>query len=65
MPNCKPWWRSRTIIVNAVVAGLVALEASSGLLQQVLPVNFYTAVAVGLPVINAWLRVITTSGVSR
>jgi hypothetical protein len=50
-------------LVNAAAAGLVALEAVSGLLQPHLPVNFYTAVAVGLPVINAILRVITTEGI--
>jgi hypothetical protein len=63
VPTLKPWYRSRTILVNAAVAGLVALEAVSGMLQPHLPVNFYTAVAVGLPVINAILRVITTEGV--
>ncbi len=61
----KPWWKSRTIRVNAVIAGLVALEAGTGLLQPILPVNFYTAVAVGLPVINAVLRVITTQALER
>jgi hypothetical protein len=59
----KPWYKSKTIIVNALVAGLVALEAVSGLLQPHLPMNFYTAIAVGLPVINAVLRVITSEGV--
>jgi hypothetical protein len=59
----KPWYKSKTIMVNALAAGLVALEAVSGLLQPHLPVNFYTAVAVGLPVINAVLRVITSEGV--
>jgi hypothetical protein len=58
----KPWYRSKTIVVNAVAAGLVALEAVSGLLQPHLPVNFYTAVAIALPVINAMLRVITSEG---
>lgn len=61
----KPWWKSKTIRVNAVVAGLVALEAGTGLLQPVLPVNFYTAVAVLLPVINAVLRVVTTQALTR
>lgn len=61
----KPWWKSRTIRVNAVIAGLVALEAGTGLLQPILPVNFYTAVAVGLPIINAVLRVITTQALER
>jgi hypothetical protein len=56
----KPWYRSRTILVNAGVAALVALEAVSGLLQPHLPVNFYTAIAVGLPVVNAILRVVTS-----
>lgn len=61
----KPWWKSRTIRVNAVIAGLVALEAGTGLLQPVIPVNLYTAVAVGLPIINAVLRVITTQALER
>lgn len=64
-PNCKPWWRSRTIRLNALVAALVALEAGTGLLQPVLPVNFYTLVAVGLPVVNAVLRVVTSQALTR
>lgn len=59
----KPWWQSRTLQVNAVAAMLVALEAGTGILQPLLPVNLYTAMAVGLPIVNALLRVITTSGV--
>ena len=59
----KVWWKSRTLWVNAVAAMLVALEAGTGILQPLLPVNLYTALAVGLPIINALLRVITTSGV--
>ena len=47
------------------VVALVALEAGTGLLQPVLPVNFYTAVAVGLPIINAVLRVVTTQALGR
>ena len=58
----KPWYRSKTILLNALAAGLVALEAVSGLLQPHLPVNFYTIMAVGLPILNAMLRVITTEG---
>lgn len=59
----KPWYKSRTLIVNAAVAALAAFELVSGLLQPFLSVNVFTAVAVGLPVINAVLRVITTQGV--
>lgn len=59
----KPWYTSKTVIVNVVAAGLVALEASTGALQPHMPVDVYTAFAVGLPIVNAMLRVITTQGV--
>jgi len=57
----KPWYKSKTIIINALVAALVTLEAGTGLLQPYLPGNFYTLIAVGLPVVNAILRVITAT----
>jgi len=60
----KPWYQSKTIIVNAIVAALVALEAGAGLLQAYLPGNFYTIIAVGLPVVNAILRVVTTTALT-
>lgn len=60
----KKWYQSRTIVVNALVAALVALEAGTGLLQQFLPANFYAIVAVGLPVVNAILRVVTSQPIA-
>ena len=63
MAECKHWIRSKTLWVNAFAAALVALEAGTGLLHPHLPVNLYTAVAVGLPVLNAVLRVLTTQRV--
>lgn len=63
MAECKHWSRSRTLWVNAIAAALVALEAGTGLLQPHLPVSLYTAVALGLPVINAVLRVMTRQAV--
>ena len=62
--DSKVWWKSKTLWLNAIAAALVALEAGTGMLQPLLPVNFYTLLAVGLPVINGALRVITTQGVS-
>lgn len=59
---CKSWWHSKTLWLNAVAAGLVALEAGTGALQPLLPVNLYTAIAIGLPVVNAMLRILTTQG---
>ncbi len=59
----KVWWKSKTLWINAIAAMLVALEAGTGVLQPMLPVNLYTVLAVGLPIVNALLRVITTAGV--
>lgn len=61
----KLWWQSRTLIVNAITAALVALEAGTGLLQPYLPVDFFTVIAVALPMVNAILRVITTQALGR
>lgn len=60
----KPWWQSKTLWVNALAGALVALEAGTGLLQPLFSANIYAVVAVGLPAINAALRVITKQGVT-
>jgi hypothetical protein len=65
MEENKAWWKSRTLQVNMLAAGLVALEAGTGALQPHLPVDFYTALAVALPIVNAMLRVVTTQSLSR
>lgn len=58
----KSWWKSKTLWVNIFVAVLATLEATTGLLQPYLPELWYVVVAVGLPVINVVLRIITTQG---
>lgn len=60
----KTWYQSKTLWVNAIVAALAALEAGTGVLQPFLPANFYAIVAVGLPVVNAILRIVTTQGLA-
>lgn len=60
----KEWYKSKTLWVNAIAAMLVAFEASSGMLQPYLPGNFYAMLAVALPVINAFLRVVTTKALT-
>lgn len=59
----KPWYKSKTLQLNAIAAGLVALEAGTGALQPHIPVDFYVALSVGLPILNAILRVATTQPV--
>ena len=63
-PTTKPWWQSRTLWFNAVCAALAAAEASTGLLQPLLPVPAYAALAFVLPVGNAALRAITSTGLT-
>jgi NAD(P)H-hydrate repair Nnr-like enzyme with NAD(P)H-hydrate dehydratase domain len=58
----KPWWKSKTLWVNAMVAALAAFEAGTGLLQPLLPANVYAVIAFLLPAINAVLRIVTTQG---
>lgn len=55
----KPWWRSRTLLINAAVLMLAAAETQLQVLQPLMPVNVYSLIAFGLPLVNALLRVIT------
>ncbi|CAB4123345.1 hypothetical protein UFOVP40_23 [uncultured Caudovirales phage] len=64
MNDSKPWYLSKTLWFNIICAALAALESNTGILQPFLPVNFYSALAVGLPVVNGVLRVITTKGLT-
>lgn len=60
----KPWWRSRTLWLNALVLALAAAEAQVGVLQPWLPVNVFALIAFCLPVANALLRFATVQAVA-
>jgi hypothetical protein len=55
----KPWWKSRTLWFNALMAGTTAAEASLGPLQHLIGEWAYPAIAFGITVGNAVLRVVT------
>lgn len=59
--NTKPWYLSRTLWLNVIAAGFLALEATFHLVQPLVPVNVYLVVAATLPVLNAMLRVVTSA----
>lgn len=59
----KAWHKSKTIWLNVIGAVLVALEASFGILQPLIPANSYAVLSVALAVSNAALRVITTQAI--
>lgn len=58
-PAPKPWWQSRTLLVNAVALAMVGIESQLQVLQPLLPANVYALAAVALPVVNMLLRTIT------
>ena len=58
-PAPKPWWQSRTLIVNGVALALLGVESQLQVLQPMLPANVYALAAAALPVVNMLLRTIT------
>lgn len=61
----KAWYKSKTLWVNLVAAMLMALEAGTGLLKPYMAEAFWVAMAVGLPIVNAALRIITTQALGK
>jgi hypothetical protein len=61
--DAKPWYLSKTLIVNALVMALATAESQLHILQPLLPVSVWQLVAFFLPVVNAALRVVTTNGI--
>jgi hypothetical protein len=61
----KKWWKSKTIWFNLIMSALVALEASISQLSALVPANWYAIIAVILPVGNAMLRIISTTGIEK
>jgi hypothetical protein len=61
----KAWWKSKVLWFNAIVSGLVALEATFSALQSLLPTNVYAIAVTVLAVGNAVLRIITTQGLTK
>lgn len=61
--NEKPWWKSRTIVLNAASAVLLALEVQFGVFQGLMSPETFAYWALGLNLANVFLRVITTSPV--
>ncbi|MDH2918463.1 MAG: hypothetical protein PXX73_04640 [Sideroxydans sp.] len=60
----KPWYRSKTLWFNAVVAGLLVLEANFAVLQPYLAGSVYAWFSTVLAVGNAMLRVVTTASLA-
>lgn len=62
--DTKPFWHSKTLWFNAIVAALAAVETNARLIQPYVPGNVYAWGLLLLTVGNTVLRIITTHGVT-
>lgn len=62
--RCKPWYRSKTVLLNAAALVLAIAEVNLGVLQPLLPVNVYALLAFLLPIANGLLRMVTNQPVA-
>lgn len=61
----KKWYRSKTLWFNGIMAGLAAAEASAHLLAPITGDKSFAAISLAMVVGNAFLRVISTEGLTR
>ena len=59
----KKWYQSKTLWFNGVSSSLIIAESNLHFLQPMLPVNVYVFFAFTLPIINMWLRLVSTQGI--
>jgi hypothetical protein len=61
----KKWWKSKTLWLNVVSAGLLAVEASVGLIKDQFGAQSYLLLLALLAAANAGLRFMTTQAISK
>lgn len=59
----KKWYQSKTMLFNLLVASMLLIEQNLNFLQPLLPINIYALLSFVVPLVNVWLRVITTQGI--
>lgn len=60
----KHWWQSKTLWINGIIATLLLAEANIASLQGLLPEWAHQSLMFGLPIVNMWLRAVTSQGLS-
>jgi hypothetical protein len=67
-PDPKPWYRSRTLWINALMLLAALASAAEPLvpgLKAILPERLYAWIAFALPLVNVALRFATTAPLCR
>jgi hypothetical protein len=63
LPEAKPWWRSKIILINLTALIVAALADNIEALQGHLPGSVYAWLCFLLPPVNIFLRFLTKLGV--
>lgn len=61
----KKWYHSKTMLFNLLVASMLLIEQNLNLIQPLLPINMYALLSFIVPLVNMWLRIITTQGIKQ
>lgn len=61
----KPWYKSKTIWFNILVAVGTAIEASLSLVQGYFDPRVFLAIIGATAGVNAVLRIVTTTGLTK
>ncbi len=51
------------MLFNLLVASMLLIEQNLNFLQPLLPINIYALLSFVVPLVNMWLRIITTKGI--
>lgn len=65
MQTTKKWYRSKTLWFNVLVAVGTAIEASLSLVQGYFDPRVFLCIIAGVAGVNAILRVISNTGLSK
>lgn len=63
--STKPWWKSKLIWFNAVIAAGTAAEASLHLIADYFDPRVYFGIIMTVSAVNVVLRLATSSGISK
>lgn len=61
----KPWYKSKTVWFNVLVAMGVAAEASLSLIQGYFDPRIYFALIIVIAGVNVVLRIISSAGITK
>lgn len=61
----KKWYESKTLWFNGISSSLLLAESNLHFLQPMLPVDVYVCFDFILPIVNMWLRLISTQEIKQ